>query len=100
MRIKHRKVALRRIYVTLGDRSSRPIYVTDKQLAHLNRIPVAREIFLSNFYCHIGGDFWVIRTNDGLQYMPNPNPHCGSQTDIQILESFFERRHYGNHQRD
>jgi hypothetical protein len=44
-----------------------------------------KEVFLSNRYCQIAGDFWVIRTNDGLQYMPNP--YGGIKKDILILES-------------
>jgi hypothetical protein len=85
VRIKNRKVALRRIYVPRGDGVYKTIYVTDKQLAHLNRIPVGREVFLTNFYCLAGGGYWVIRTNNGLRYMPNP--HCSSEDDIRILES-------------
>jgi hypothetical protein len=88
MRIKNRKVALRRIYVPFGNGSIRCIHVTDKQLARLNRIPVGREICLSNFYCQIGGDFSVIRSNDGLQYLPNR--YCRSQEDIWILESMLQ----------
>jgi hypothetical protein len=59
MRIKNRAVALRRIEVPYGDGigTIRCIHVTDAQLARLNRIPIGREIFRSNFYCHIGGDF-------------------------------------------
>jgi len=87
VRIKSRKVSFRRIYIPWGDRSYKAIYVTDKQLAHLNRIPVGKEIFLSNFYCLLGGGYWVIRTNNGLRYMPNP--YCCSEEDIWILESML-----------
>jgi hypothetical protein len=85
MKIKSRNVALRRIYVPLGDGSFMTIHVTNKQLARLNRTPVGKEIFLSNRFCQIGGGFWAIRTNDGLHYMPNP--HRGTQEDVRILEA-------------
>ena len=55
LNIKNRKVKLRRICVPLGARTFRPIHVTEKQLVHLNRIPVGQEVFLSNRYCQIGG---------------------------------------------
>ena len=87
LNIKNRKVKLRRICVPLGARTFRPIHVTEKQLVHLNRIPVGQEVFLSNRYCQIGGDFWVIRTKDGLQYMPNFYP--GSKEGIGILEAML-----------
>ncbi len=87
MKIKNRKAALRRIYVPLGDGSFRPIHVTEKQLARLTRIPVGKEVFLSKRYCQIGGDFWVIRTNDGLQYMPSA--YRGTMQGIGILESML-----------
>ena len=89
MKIKNRQAALRRICVPLGGCSLMYIYVTDKQLVRLNRTPVGKEVFLSDRYCQIGGSFWVIRTKDGLQYVPNP--HGGSQEDIGILEWMLKR---------
>ena len=46
----------------------REIHLTKKQLEKLNRIPVGKEVFLSHFYG--GAGYWVLRTPDGLQYMP------------------------------
>ena len=34
--------------------------MTDKQLARLNRILIGRKIFLSSFYCHVGGGYRFI----------------------------------------
>ncbi len=87
VKIKNRKVTLRRICVPMGACTFIPIHVTDKQLARLNRIPVGKEVFLSKRYCQIGGDFWVIRSKDGLQYMPNAYP--GTKEGIGILESML-----------
>jgi len=79
MKVKNRKVTLHQVNVAMG----RVIHVTPKQLEKLNSIPVGKELFLSNYYCQIGGDFWAIRTRDGLQYLPNP--YCGSQNDAYLL---------------
>ena len=35
----------------------------------------------------LGGDFWVIRTNDGLQYVPNP--YSVSDDDVSLLDSIL-----------
>jgi hypothetical protein len=73
LKIKKRKVELYRISVPIINRTYRDIYVTKKQLDKLTALHVGREIFLSRFYCLIGGDFHALRTNNGLQYMPNPH---------------------------
>jgi len=57
MKIRFRKVELYMIYVPTINRTSRLIYVTKKQLEKLNALPVGQEIFLSRFYCLLGGDF-------------------------------------------
>lgn len=54
------------------NRTYRKIYATKKQLGKLNRLPAGNEVFLIRFYCLIGGGFHVLRTNEGMQYMPNP----------------------------
>jgi hypothetical protein len=72
VKIKNRKVELCQIAVPMIGKSLRIIHVTPKQHEKLNAMPVGKEVFLSQYYCQIGGDFWVIRTNDGLQYVPNP----------------------------
>jgi hypothetical protein len=86
MKIQCRKVELYIISVPMLNRVSRPIYVTKKQLAKLNALQVGKEIFLSRFYCLLRGEFRVLRTKDGLQYMPNPY----SQRDDEGLAAFFE----------
>jgi len=86
MKIRFRKVELYMIYVPTINRTSRLIYVTKKQLEKLNALPVGQEIFLSRFYCLLGGDFHVLRTNDGRQYMPNPHSQRGDEG----LAAFFE----------
>jgi len=65
----------------------RIIHVTPKQLEKLNAIPVGKEVFLRQYYCQIGGGFWVIRANDGLQYVPNP--YRVSDADVHLLESML-----------
>jgi len=84
VRIKNRKVQLYRIMVPTFGRTLRIIFVTQKQLANLNSIAVGQEVFLSHRYCQIGGDFWVVRTTEGLQYIPSP--HAASEADIRLLE--------------
>jgi hypothetical protein len=87
LKIRNRQCELRQIAVPMIGKTLRIIHVTAKQLEKLNAIPVGEEVFLSRYYCHIGGNFWVIRTNDGLQYMPNP---CrASKTDACLLESML-----------
>jgi len=87
LKIKNRKVELRQIAVPMIGKTLRIIHVTPKQLEKLNAIPVGKEVFLSQYYCQIGGDFWVIRTNDGLQYVPNP--YRVSDADVHLLESML-----------
>jgi hypothetical protein len=72
VRIKKRKVQLYRIIVPMFGSTLKIIFVTAKQLAKLNLIGIGKEVFLSRRYCQIGGAFWVVRTTDGLQYIPNP----------------------------
>jgi hypothetical protein len=72
MKIQRRKVDLYKIIVPMINGCCRYIYVTKKQLEKLNALPVGEEISLSRLYCYLGGDFHVLRTKDGLQYMPNP----------------------------
>ena len=83
MKIKNRKVELRQIAVPMIGNTRRIIHVTPKQLEKLNALPVGKEVFPSLYYCQIGGDFWVIRTNDGLQYLPNP--YSVSDNDVSLL---------------
>lgn len=90
MKIKNRTVALYRICVAMGGRCFKIIHLTKKQLARLNKLTPGKEVFLSHAYCHVNGGFWVIRTENGLQYMPFP--HCGSAEDIFLLKSMMEER--------
>lgn len=83
MKIKNRKITLHQITVPMGGRQLTVIHVTQKQLEKLNSIPSGKEIYLSARYCQLGGDFWVIRTRDGLQYMPNP--YSAVQDDAYLL---------------
>jgi hypothetical protein len=85
MKIKSRKAELYMISVSTI-KGLRPIYVTKKQLAKLNALPVGKEIFLSRCYCLLRGDFHVLRTKSGLQYMPNPY----RQRDDEGLAFLFE----------
>ena len=87
MKIQRRKLQLYVIHVHDINRIIRRIYVTRKQLAKLNALPVGKEIFLSRAYCLVRGDFHVLRTNHGLQYMPNPHLQRGDEG----LVAFFER---------
>jgi hypothetical protein len=87
LKIRNRQCELRRIAVPMIGKTLRVIHVTAKQLERLNAVPVGKEVFLSQHYCHIGRNFWVIRTNDGLQYMPNP--YRASDTDACLLESML-----------
>lgn len=72
MKIKSRTITLHRVNLIMTGRTSIPILVTPAQLRKLNRLPVGKEIFLSNYYCYRGGESWVIRTHDGLQWVPSP----------------------------
>ena len=87
VKIRNRKVELRQIAVPMIGNTLRIIHVTPKQLEKLNALPVGKEVFLSLYYCQIGGDFWVIRTNDGLQYVPNP--YRALEVDACLLESML-----------
>jgi hypothetical protein len=87
VKIRNRKVELREIAVPMIGNTLRIIHVTPKQLEKLNALPVGKEVFLSLYYCQIGGDFWVIRTNDGLQYVPNP--YRVSDDDVSLLHSIL-----------
>lgn len=88
MKIKNRKVTLHQITVPMGGRRLTVIHVTPKQLEKLNSIPVGKELFLSARYCPLGGDFWVIRTTHGLQYLPNP--YRAFNGDIPLLEEMLK----------
>jgi hypothetical protein len=71
-KIKNHKIVLHRIRVAMGGRTHRTLLVTPCQLKKLNALPPGKEIFLTNFYCYSGGYMHVIRTSDGVQFMPNP----------------------------
>jgi hypothetical protein len=86
--IKNRRVSWHAITVPMGGRTSKVIYVTDKQLARLNAVPVGKEVFLSNAYCMIGSG-WVIRTVDGLQHMPFPSG-ASRDEDVCLLENMMK----------
>jgi hypothetical protein len=77
-------MTLHRVDVILSGRTLRPILVTGAQLAKLNRLPLGTEVFLSRFYCYRGGDCRVIRTKDGLQWVPSP--YGTNADDLRILE--------------
>jgi hypothetical protein len=87
MVIKNRKCELYKVSVPMFWKTSIDIYVTPKQLAKLNSIPVGKELFLSRRYCQLGGGFWAIRTRDGLQYMPNP--YSASDSDVALLREAY-----------
>lgn len=87
LKIQRCKIELYRIKVPIINRTSRAIYVTKKQLDKLNALPVGREIFLSRFYCLVGGAFHALRTNNGLLYMPNPYSHVEKDDG---LAAFYE----------
>lgn len=87
VKIKNRKVELCQIAVPMIAKTSRIIHVTPKQLEKLNAIPVGKEVFLSQYYCQIGGDFQVIRTKDGLQYVPNR--YRPLESDASLLEAML-----------
>jgi hypothetical protein len=70
--IKNRKIVLHKIKVPVGGRTYRRLLVTPRQLAKLNALPIGKEISLSMFYCYSGENMHVIRTTDGLQFMPSP----------------------------
>jgi len=72
-KLKNRKIVRYLVEVACGGvgyplGTFRAIRLTKKQLEKLNRIPVGKEVFLSHFYG--GAGYWVLRTPDGLQYMP------------------------------
>ena len=90
MKIKNRKMELHQINVVIWGAMSRTILVTSAQLVKLNKVPVGKEFFLSRYYCYSHGDFWAIRTRDGLQYMPNP--YNGDPLDITILGNSRTKR--------
>ena len=87
IKIKNRKLVLHKIMVMICGDTLGSILVTPAQLANLNRVTVGTEFFLSRRYCYRSDAFWVIRTRDGLQYMPNP--HKGSVNDAHLLESLL-----------
>jgi hypothetical protein len=72
LKIRNRKIVLHRVLVPMGGRTYRYVYLTPRQHEKLNALPVGKEVWLSDFYCYIGGDMRVIRTIDGLQFMPSP----------------------------
>ena len=84
MKIKNRKIALHLVNLIRTGRTSVPILVTPAQLRRLNRLPIGKEIFLSNYYRYRGPENWVIRTHDGLQWMPSP--HRRDEGDDWALE--------------
>ena len=70
--IKNRKIVLHKIKVPIGRRTYRILLVTPRQLAKLNALPIGKEIILSRFYCYSGHYMRVIRTTNGLRFMPSP----------------------------
>lgn len=88
MKIKNRKMTLYRVGVLMGRRTSTSIWVTHAQLAKLNCVAIGKEIFLSNYYCYFGGNIWVIRSRDGLQYIPYR--HRPDQGDNNLLNELVQ----------
>jgi hypothetical protein len=82
--IKNKKMTLHRVDVILTGRTLLPILVTPAQLRKLNRLPVGKEISLSKYYCYRGRESRVIRTRDGLQWIPSP--YGRNPDDVRILE--------------
>jgi hypothetical protein len=70
-KIKNRKIIRYVIKLWHSDgKTLQHLYVTKKQLEHLNAIEIGKEVFLSCFYASQGGDCWALRTEDGLMYVP------------------------------
>jgi hypothetical protein len=69
-KIKNRKIIRYVIELWHSDgKTLQHLYVTKKQLEHLNAIEVGKEVFLSCFYASQGGGCWALRTGDGLVYV-------------------------------
>ena len=70
-KIKNRKITRYVIELWHSDgKTLQHLYVTKKQLEHLNAIEAGKEVFLSCFYASQGGGCWALRTGDGLVYVP------------------------------
>src|SRR5438874_61301 len=82
--IKNRKIVLHKIMVSMGGRTYRRLLVTPRQLAKLNALPIGKEIFLSMFYCYSGDNMHVIRSRDGLQFMPSPYDTRNGSYDVVV----------------
>ena len=82
-KIKNRTIVLHKIMVPMGGRTYRRLLVTPCQLAKLNALPMGKEISLSMFYCYSGDNMHVIRSRDGLQFMPSPY-HTGEMVQMTL----------------
>jgi hypothetical protein len=99
VKIKNRKVELCQIAVPMIAKTLRIIHVTPKQLEKLNAIPVGKEVFLSQYYCQIGGDFQVIRPMMAFNTYPTHTGHwrltrvslsrCWCPSELKLLVAVF-----------
>jgi hypothetical protein len=90
-KIKNRKITRYVINLWHSDgKTLQDLYVTKKQLEHLNAIEVGKEVFLSCFYASKGGDCWALRTEDGLMYVPRMNER--SDEGVEWLKKLYAIR--------
>lgn len=86
--IKNRKITRYVIKLWHSDgKTLQNLYVTKKQLEHLNAVEVGKEVFLSCFYASQGGDCWALRTEDGLMYVPWM--HESSDEGVEWLKDLY-----------
>jgi hypothetical protein len=87
-KIKNRKITRYVINLWHSDgKTLQDLYVTKKQLEHLNAIEVGKEVFLSCFYASKGGGCWALRTEDGLMYVPWMNER--SDEGVEWLKKLY-----------
>ena len=75
MKIKNRKCELRQIAVPMIGKTLKIIHVTPKQLEKLNAIPIGKEVFLSLYYCQIGGTFRLFGPRTAFNTYPIHTGH-------------------------
>jgi hypothetical protein len=82
-KLKNRKIIRYVVQVACGGvgyppGTFREIHLTKRQLEKLSDLPVGGEVFLSCFYG--GAGYRVLRTPDGLLYMPWMTPYRSAES--------------------
>src|SRR5262249_47629649 len=91
LKIKNRKVELRQIAVPMIGNTLRIIHVTPKQLEKLNAIPVGKEVFLSRYYCQIGGTFGLFGPTTAFNTYRTPTAYR-TMTCLSWIRSWYRSK--------